>query len=171
MRVLRFLLLLAGALAVHFVGVRAAPGFSAMVDPFVVALLFQALDASPLGGMICGVVIGAAQDTVSGGLYGLYGFADTVVGYVAAVVAQRVVIQRWPGIVLAFIAGVAVQQVLLVLVALLVLGDPELPSLASVAIKPLVSSALGLGLVIATQRGRHRYDSWRRNRSAKIHFR
>jgi rod shape-determining protein MreD len=171
LRVVRFLLLLVGALAVHFVGVRAVPGFTALVDPFLVALVFQALDASPLSGLVCGVVVGATQDSVSGGLYGLYGFADTVVGYVAALVAQRVVIQRWPGVMLAFVAGAAVQQLVLVLVALLVIGDPELPSLASVALKPLVCAVLGLGLFVATQRGRSRYESWRRSRTAKIHFR
>jgi len=171
LRAVRFLLLVVGALAVHFVGVRAVPGFSAVVDPFVVALVFQALDASPLGGLVCGIAIGATQDAVSGGLYGLYGFADTVVGYAAAAVAQRVVIQRWPGVMLAFAAGAALQQVILVGLAFLVLGDPELPGLASLAIKPLACAVLGLGLFIATQRGRSRFESWRRNRTARIHFR
>jgi rod shape-determining protein MreD len=165
------LLLLVGALAVHFVGVRTVPGFTALVDPFLVALVFQALGASPLGGLLYGVIVGATQDAVSGGLYGLFGCADTVVGYVTALVAQRVVIQRWPGVMLAFVAGAAVQQLVLVAVALLVLGDPELPGLASVALKPLTSAGLGLGLFIATQRGRTRYESWRRSRTAKIHFR
>jgi rod shape-determining protein MreD len=171
LRAVRFLLLILGALAVHFVGVRAVPGFSAVVDPFVVALVFSALDASPFGGLVCGVVIGATQDTVSGGLYGLYGLADTVVGYVAAVVAQRVVIQRWPGVMLAFAAGAALQQLVLVFVAFLVLGDPELPGVAALAIKPAAAAALGLGLFVATQRGRTRLESWRRSRTAKIHFR
>jgi rod shape-determining protein MreD len=171
LRALRFLALLLGALIVHFVGVRAVPGFSAVVDPFVVGLVFQALDASPLGGLLYGIVVGATQDAVSGGLYGLYGFADTVVGYVAAVVAQRVVIQRWPGVMLAFAAGAALQQLVLVAVAFLVLGDPELPGVAALALRPAACAVLGLCLFIATQRGRSRYESWRRNRTAKIHFR
>jgi rod shape-determining protein MreD len=171
LRAVRFLLLILGALAVHFVGVRAVPGFSAVVDPFVVALVFSALDASPFGGLVCGVVIGATQDTVSGGLYGLYGLADTVVGYVAAVVAQRVVIQRWPGVMLAFAAGAALQQLVLVFVAFLGLGAPARRGGGGGATTPAPAAVLGLGLFVATQRGRTRLESWRRSRTAKIHFR
>jgi len=170
LRAVRFVLLLAAALGVHFVGGRLVPGFASALDPFLVVLVFQALDGGPLAGLVCGLLVGAAQDAVTGGFYGLHGFADTVVGYVAAIVAQRVVIQRWGGVMLAFVAGSAVQQLLLVLVALLVLGDPELPSLASVVVKPLLNALAGLGLFVGTQRGRVQYERWRRNRSAKIHF-
>lgn len=171
MPAIRLALLIAGALGMHYVGTRLVPGFSAVVDPFLVVLVYQALDTGPLGGLFCGILIGAVQDAVSGGLYGLYGFADTLVGYLTAAVAQRVVIQRWGGVMLAFVAAAAVQQLALVTVALVVLGDPELPSLASAAIKPLVSAGLGLALWLGTQRGRQQYDTWRRNRTAKIHFR
>ena len=35
----------------------------------------------------------------------------------------------------------------------------------------LFNALAGLGLFVGTQRGRVQYERWRRNRSAKIHFR
>ena len=114
MGVLRFLLALAAALLVHFVGLRLAPAFPLAVNPFVVVLALYALRGGPLVGLGAGVAIGLVEDALSGGLFGLYGCADTVVGFAVATVAQRVVIERAAGVFLAATAASAAQQAILI---------------------------------------------------------
>jgi len=52
---------------------------------------------------------GLLHDTLTSGPYGLFGFADTIVGYTTARLAQRLVIQRSTG-VLALVSFASVAQ-------------------------------------------------------------
>ena len=65
---------------------------------------------------------------LAGGPFGLHGFADTLVGYTAARVAQQLVVQRSSGVVLVFTLASALQQALLAALAVLLLPTAELPA-------------------------------------------
>lgn len=170
MRILRFFLGLGIALLVHFVGLQLVSQFPLAVDLFLVVLVFQGIDGDALAGLLAGVTIGLVQDTLGGGVYGLYGVTDTVVGYATAKVAQRVVIQRATGVMLAFTLASAAQQVLLAVLALAVFPDPVLPQPLWALLR--VASTAAIGLVVWTALGswRARYASWRSSRTSRVHF-
>jgi rod shape-determining protein MreD len=170
-RVLRFSLALAAALLVHFVGVRLWPEFPRAVDLFLVVLVYEALDGNALGGLLAGVAVGLLEDSLTGGLFGFFGCADTLVGYGTARLAQRVVIQRAPGVMLVFLAAAVVQQLVLAILALLLFPDPQTPDPLWVGVRAASSAVLGLLLVLAGRQGRARYDRWRRGRVGRLHWR
>lgn len=170
MRVLRFSIGLLVALLVHLAGMRLVPHFSLAVDVFLVVLVTKALDGDVVAAIVAGAVVGLFQDTLGGTLYGMFGVADTIVAYATALLAQKVVIQRMSGVVLAFVAAAATQQALLALLAFVLFPDPELPRVGWVALRIAVTALLGGVVFIASRQWRQRYDSWRRNRTARVHF-
>jgi len=170
LRILRFFLGLALALLVHFVGVRLAAQFPLAVDLFLIVLVFQGIDGDALAGLLSGVLIGLVQDTLGGGIYGLYGVTDTVIGFATAKVAQRVVIQRSTGVMLAFTLASAAQQVLLAALALVVFPDPVLPQPLWALLRVGITAVIGLTLWTMLGSWRSRYASWRSSRTARVHF-
>ena len=80
MRHLKFTGGLLVALAVHLIGVQIYPNFSIAFDVFLVVLVFNALDGNLLAGMLGGLAAGLLADGVTGGLFGLFGVVDTIVG-------------------------------------------------------------------------------------------
>lgn len=171
MRLVKFLLALAAAAFAHIVGSHLVPGFVMAVDFFLVVVVFHALDGNTLTGLVAGLVVGLVQDSLTGSLYGLHGFADTIVGYLTARLAQRVVFQRASGVMLAFVAAALVQQLVLIGLALVFFADPELPPLGWIAARAASAALLGIMVWLAGAQWRTRYDGWRRSRAARLHFR
>lgn len=164
----RFLAGLVGAAIVHVVGVGAFDNFSSAIDVFLVVALFNALGGSPLTGLLGGLVTGWCADVMTGGLYGAYGFCNTLVGYGAAVAAQRLVIAKTGGVFLLFALGAAVQRLLmLALLRLLRPGaaTPELTWLLVMVALVGLSGAVGYALFQRLLRWR---SAWRRNRTARL---
>jgi len=164
----RFLLALALAVVVHFVGARIFPEFPRAVDVFLVVVTLYALTGNSLAALLAGLAVGLVEDTLSGGLYGLYGFADTIVGYGTARVAQRLVIQRATGVF--GVAGLAslVQQGIVVGLAWMLFPAPSFPRLLWVGVKALACGALAMLIYAATERFRNAYDVRRRNRASRL---
>ena len=94
MQSLKLLAAIALAALVHFVGVRLWPDFARAVDVFLVVVALHGLRGNSLSGLLVGLLVGLLQDTLTSGPFGLFGFADTIIGYVTARLAQRLVIQR-----------------------------------------------------------------------------
>jgi rod shape-determining protein MreD len=165
-----FLLALFAATLLHFIGARIWPSLPQAVDFYLVVLVRQALSGGTLSGLLAGVVVGVAQDSLSGRLYGFYGCADTAVGYLTAMVAQRVVIQRATGVMLAFLAASITQQAILLLLTLLLLPASGGLSIPWIVSRALTAALLG-GLWHVSSAGFfRRYDSWRRNRGSRLQF-
>lgn len=168
MRAPKFLAGLLAAAIVHVLGVRLFDGFSSAIDVFLVVALFNALGGSPRAGLLGGLVTGWCADVMTGGLYGAYGFCNTVVGYGAAVATHRLVIEKTSGVFLLFALGSAVQQLLLVaLLRLLrpVAAPPELTWLMVMFTTVGLTGAVGFPLRGSVVRWR---NAWRRNRTAKL---
>ncbi len=168
MRVVKFVVGLVLAATVHLLGVRLFDGFSSAIDVFLVVALFNALGGSPLAGLLGGLVTGWCADVMTGGLYGIYGFCNTLVGYGAAVAGQRLVIEKTSGVFLLFSLGAAVQQLLLMAISRLFrpgAAPPQLVWLAVMLATAGLVGAVGFQLQRRVVRWRH---VWRRNRSAKL---
>ena len=84
MRSIRFAAGLVLAVLAYAGAVRVMPGLAQAVDPFLVVAVLNALGGSSLAGFAGGLASGLVQDALTGGLFGLYGFANTLIGYAAA---------------------------------------------------------------------------------------
>lgn len=136
------LLGLALVVAIEVAANPTIPHFAEAVDLFLVWTALVALGGNSLVGLVAGAVAGLIQDSLAGTPFGLYGFANTLVGYGVARLAQRLVVQRFVSVVLV-IAGISLaQQLLVALVSLLVLPTPQIATPGWLA-----GQAIGCGLV------------------------
>lgn len=88
---------IAVALALQMSLARFTIGRDTPVDLVLVAVVYAALAAGPVTGMLGGSVGGLAQDALSGGIVGVGGLAKTLVGFAAGVIgAQFIVAQPIP---------------------------------------------------------------------------
>ena len=170
MRALRFAVAMLVAALLQFVGMQLFPWFTLAVDFFLVIAVFNALDGSALAGMLGGCVAGLLTDALTGGPFGLFGFANTVVGFGTATAAVRLVIQRASSSMLVFSLAAAAQQAVVLILALLLLPLPGAPDVRWIAVKVATSGVLGLALYLGRGRFLSRMDIWRRTRGTKIRF-
>lgn len=168
MRALKLLAALAVALLIHLLGTRLWGDFPRVVDLFLVVVVLHALDGESLPAMLGGLVAGLLHDALSGGLYGLYGFANTLVGYGTARLAQRLVIQRSTGVLGVVAFAAATQQTVLVVLAFLLQTDPALPMPGWIAVRAAVCGLLGMAAHVAGRRWRTEVESRRRGRMRKL---
>lgn len=170
MRFLRFLLLLGLVVLLHGLGTRFADWFPARIDLFLVFVVAWAAESSPLTGLVVGLTAGLAADAVSGGPFGLNGFADTLVGYGVALAVANLAKLNTVGAAALYAVAAVVQQAVLVLLVVLLLPDPNLPSLEAVLWKT-VSTAFSGAVVF---RGRRKLAGslkrWRQSREDRLRF-
>ncbi len=168
MRGLRF----AGALLVvtvaHLLGVGFWSGFGLVFDLFLVLAIFNGLDGDTFAGLAGGLVAGLVADAVSGGLYGLHGLADSIVGYGTAFATQRLVVQRSPSVFLVFTLAAALQQLTLATVTLLMLPHPEFTSYPWVVAKVIATGLLGVIAFLTRRQLLARFSLWRRTRTVRV---
>lgn len=160
MRLPRFLLGLVAATAVHVLGLKLAAGFARWLDPFLVLVVYHSLEAAPAAAILGGSLAGLARDALTGGTYGLNGFADTVAAYAVAAIEQRFVLQRPLQVGFLFALTAALVQLILAAVAVFLLTGVAPPEPDSVAWKMATAGGLGMLLVFL----RNRLRGWQRGR-------
>ena len=168
MRALKLFGGLAAALLVHFAGMQLYADFGRLIDVFLVVVVLYALEGETLSGLFVGFFIGLLHDTLTGGPFGLFGFADTIVGYGTARLAQHLVIQRATGVLGVVTFASAAQQAVVVGLAFLLLPEPSLPEPLWVAVKAIACGLLGMAAYVAGRRWRSGMDSRRRNRMNRL---
>lgn len=168
MPAVRFLIALLAAAGLHFVIGQISPDLTMAADLFLVLVVLVGLEGDLLLGLAAGLIAGLVTDAVTGGLYGLHGFADTIVGYGTAFAAQRLVIRRPPGVFLMFALAAAAQQAILVGLVVLLLSDPALPDLRWTLTKVAVTGVLGVVFVLIRGSWTGRMERWRRSRTSKL---
>jgi rod shape-determining protein MreD len=62
------------------------------VDLVMVAVVYVALTAGPVAGMMAGTVGGLIQDALSSGIIGIGGLAKTIVGFLAGVIGTQFIV-------------------------------------------------------------------------------
>lgn len=144
MRFVRFAAGLALAALVHLAATRLWPGWPVAVDLFLVVTVIVARAGRPLEALLAGIVAGWTADALAGGPLGINGFADSAVGYLAALAAQRLVVHRKSSLAGVFAAAAAAQGVILALLGLLFLSGRELPGPEIVALRAATSALAGL---------------------------
>jgi rod shape-determining protein MreD len=156
-----------GAL-LHFVGVRLWPDFPRVVDVFVVIVALHGLRGNSLTGLLVGFGVGLLQDTLTSGPFGLFGFADTIVGYVTARLAQRLVIQRPTGVLALVGFASALQQAITLALTFLLLPLPAPLNPVWAVVRTGACGLLGMLLYIAGGRWRSTSEARRRGRMSRL---
>ncbi len=128
------------------------PSFARLLDVFLVVVVLHGLGGNSLAALFAGMLVGLVHDTLTNNPFGLFGFADTIVGYGTARLAQRLVIQRATGRARPWSSfAAALQQAIVVGLALMLLPDPA-------AAEPARGGGPGRGL----RRARHVRSTSRR---------
>jgi rod shape-determining protein MreD len=66
-------------------------GFLSFLDmPLLVVIYFALVRRSQVGGLVLGAVVGLTQDSLSKNFLGMFGIANTTVGYLAASIGMRI---------------------------------------------------------------------------------
>ncbi len=168
MRALKLAIGLVLALLVQLVGQRLFDEFFLVFDAFLLVALFNSLDARLATALAGGLVAGLAADALTGGLYGLHGFADTIVGYGTAFASQRLVIHRPQGVFLLFALAAASQQAIVIGLMLVFLSSPVFPGYPWVPIKVLAIGLVGAVCLFGYRRATRGIARWRRTRTARL---
>ncbi len=153
---------------VHFAGMSLSPRFGLAVDVFLVLVALYGMRGSSLAGLLVGLLVGLLRDSLTSGPFGLFGFADTIVGYVTARLAQRLIIQRPTGVLAVVSFASVLQQAIVVGVAFLLLPVPELPSPFWSAVRAATSGALGMAVYVVGSHWRRTSETRRRGRMSKL---
>ena len=168
MRALELLVGVLLATVLHVLGGRLVAEFPSWVDLFLVVAVYTSLDSAPVASMLRGTVAGLVHDALTGGLYGLHGFADTVVAWIVARMRQRLVIQQPLQVGLLFVLAAALQQALLAALRLVMVPGSELPGTSATVAKVVASGILGAGLFVLTARWRAFLAKWRDQRRRRL---
>lgn len=135
-------LLLAALL--QLAGVQAWPEFPFAFDLLLVAVVYFARDGRAVAALGVGSAGGLVADALAGGPLGLHGFANTLVAYTTARVAQQLVVERPSGVLLVFTLASALQQALLAALGVLLLPSVQLPAAPWMVARAITTGLLGL---------------------------
>jgi rod shape-determining protein MreD len=167
----QFLKLLAAvglAVLVHFVGMRLFPEFGLVIDVFLIVTALYGLSGNSLSGLLVGLLVGLLRDSLSSGPFGLFGFADTIVGYVTARLAQRLVIQRPTGVLAVVSFAAVLQQAIVVGLTFLLLPVPETPSPLWAAVRAGACGLAAMAVYVVTGHWRRTSEARRRGRMSRL---
>jgi rod shape-determining protein MreD len=81
------------------------------VDLVMVAVVYVALTAGPVAGMMAGTVGGLIQDALSSGIIGIGGLAKTIVGFLAGVLGTQFIVANSLPRFVVFLAATVVHAV------------------------------------------------------------
>ena len=105
MKAFGVLLAIALALALQTTLARFLVGGTAAPDLVLVVVVYVALTSGPVTGMFAGSLAGIVQDAMSSGVIGVGGLAKSIVGFLAGVLGQQVLVTAALPRLLIFLAG------------------------------------------------------------------
>ncbi len=81
------------------------------VDLVMVAVVYVALTAGPVAGMMAGTIGGLIQDSLSSGIIGIGGLAKTIVGFLAGVLGTQFIVANSLPRFVVFLAATVVHAI------------------------------------------------------------
>lgn len=167
-RVAIFLTALVVTALAHALGSRLLPWFPSTFDLFLLLAIYNSFGQSPGNSALGGSAAGLVADALSGGYFGLYGFANTLAAWGAAQLQQRIVLQQPLSVGLLVSAATAVQMTTLAILQSYLLQGSESPSPQIMLLRMLTSGILGAVLFITFRRLRRTEKQWRERRSRRL---
>jgi rod shape-determining protein MreD len=122
------------------------PKLSILDLPMLVTIYFGLSRRNPSTGLLLGMVIGLAQDALSGPTVplGFYGIAKTVIGYLASSIGARLDTEHPAARFALVFSFFVVHQGIMVLIRGLLLAEPEVWFSVHLAIAAAVNACLGI---------------------------
>lgn len=157
---LQFLGAVGLAAGLHVLGLRIHPATAQFFDPFLILGLYRSLRQGPALSALAGTVVGLAHDALSGGLYGLHGFATTLASYITARLQIRMMIHKLSQVALLLLLASAFHQALLGTLQFLMVPSAELPGVLATLIKMATTCLFGTAIYATADR----LASWRQLR-------
>ncbi len=170
MRLLRFFLALACAIAGHLLLVRLFPGSGAAVSFSSIVLVLFAQGSPVLAAALMGAGIGWINDALAGSLYGLHGIAATLAAAICARAAQQVSFTQPALLAVAFAVAVTFQEVVVAGLMRVLFPNPPAPDPMWVLISAFSTALVGGVLVLLLRRFEARWLRYRRFRRPKVRF-
>lgn len=168
MWIARFLAGLVIVFVAHLVGAAITPRFGDVFDLFVVLIVLVAARGDEVGGMVCGAVTGLARDALLGDLYGLNGFAGTVVGFGTARAARQLTAHEASVVGLLALGAQPLFDALIALLQSLLIPEARAPELGWLAIRALTTASLAFLIYHFGTRTEQRLSGWQRTRKRRI---
>jgi rod shape-determining protein MreD len=144
MRWLRFLIGLVIALTIHSLLDSFFPNALAFFSPYVILVVYYAMGGNLFGAIVAGVVAGLIEDAFSGAIFGLHAFSLTVIGYLVAYVASRLVLRGtlWFGLALA--GAVIVNEIVIYVLVTILTAHPVQLFEEGMIVKTILTSLFGM---------------------------
>jgi|CXWL01.1.fsa_nt_gi rod shape-determining protein MreD len=152
MRFLRSALALAAVIVLQLLGSRLMPTFPLLFDLPLLVVIQLGLSGNLWAGLLGGLVAGMASDALGGGLFGLHGFCDTLVGYSLAVVASRFMLRQTAAVALGAAVATALKLALLGILGVLLFSPPQAPSPLWALLTVATTTLLSLLVHLASRR-------------------
>ena len=166
--ILRFLLGLAFATVVFVVGLRIDGRFTTLVDPFLIFAVYHSLRHPPLGSAVGGSTAGLVQDALTGGLFGLHGFATTAVAYAVSWIRQRFVIQQPSQVGILCVLAAAFQGLLLTVLQASMVAGGDLPEPSDTLLRMVTTGVLGAAVFVTAEHFFAWEQQYREKRSRRL---
>jgi rod shape-determining protein MreD len=130
------------------------PKLSVLELPLLVTIYFGLSRRNPSTGLLLGMVIGLAQDALSGPTVplGFYGIAKTVIGYLASSIGARLDTEHPAARFALIFSFFVLHQAILVVIRRLLMAQPEPWVNVHLAIAAAVNALLGTVLFLGMDR-------------------
>jgi len=144
MRWLRFLIGLVIALTIHSLLDSFFPNALAFFSPYVILVVYYAMGGNLFGAIVAGVVAGLIEDAFSGAIFGLHAFSLTVIGYLVAYVASRLVMRGTLSFGLALAGAVIVNEIVIYVLVTILTAHPVQLFEEGMIVKTILTSLFGM---------------------------
>ncbi|MFN2239045.1 MAG: rod shape-determining protein MreD [Thermoanaerobaculia bacterium] len=144
MRWLRFLIGLVIALTIHSLLDSFFPNALAFFSPYVILVVYYAMGGNLFGAIVAGVVAGLIEDAFSGSIFGLHAFSLTVIGYLVAYVASRLVLRGTLSFGLALAGAVIVNEIVIYVLVTILTSHPVQLFEEGMIVKTILTSLFGM---------------------------
>lgn len=144
MRWLRFIIGLLIALTIHSLLNSFFPNALAFFSPYVILVVYYAMGGNLFGTIVAGVIAGLVDDAFSNTIFGMHAFSFTLIGYLVAYVASRLVLRGTLAFGLALAGSVIVNEV--VIYVLVVILTPQAVELFEerMIVKTILTALFGM---------------------------
>jgi rod shape-determining protein MreD len=148
--------------------VALVPPSARVLDPFLIATAFLAMTSRPGAAAAQGAAIGLVHDGLSGGLYGLQGFAATLIGFVMARTVRLVDLHKSYYVALYFGCAVLLQQLVVQGLLLLLTQRPEPLAPLELGLRVALAAPAGALAATAYEHASGLWHNWRARRRAEV---
>lgn len=144
MRWLRFIIGLLIALTIHSLLNSFFPNALAFFSPYVILVVYYAMGGNLFGTIVAGVIAGLVDDAFSSAIFGLHAFSLTVIGYLVAYVASRLVLRGTLAFGLALAASVIINEIVIYVLVVILTPQPVELFEEGILIKTILTSLFGM---------------------------